>query len=126
MEHKLDPLRVIVSSIDSPFNMLTIFLHKIIIKSIPMAHSHIKNRFNKLRNSMINDLTMIYMILISLMFRPRKLSVCWLNLIQYIPEFTMEIGAKEINFLDSTIVIDNCYIKFDTYHKQMYVLSEIS
>jgi len=37
------PLRIIVSSSDSPLHNLAIFLHKILIKSLPSHFSHVKN-----------------------------------------------------------------------------------
>jgi len=37
------PLRIIVSSSGSPLHNLTIFLHKILIKSLPSHFSHVKN-----------------------------------------------------------------------------------
>jgi len=52
--HKKDnPLRIIISSIDSPLYSLANFLHKILIKSIEIPLSHIKNSYElveKLRN----------------------------------------------------------------------------
>jgi len=39
------PFVVIVSSINSPLYSLTVFLHNIIIKTIPKAYSHIENSF---------------------------------------------------------------------------------
>ena len=44
--HKQDcPFRIIVSSINSPLYSLAVFLHNIIIKTIPKADSHIENSF---------------------------------------------------------------------------------
>jgi len=44
--HKQDcPFRIIVSSINSPLYSLAMFLHNIIIKTIPKVDSHIKNSF---------------------------------------------------------------------------------
>ncbi|KYQ53742.1 hypothetical protein ALC60_07325 [Trachymyrmex zeteki] len=44
--HKPDcPLRIIVSSIDSPLYALATFLHNILFKTIPKADSYIKNSF---------------------------------------------------------------------------------
>ncbi|KYN24377.1 hypothetical protein ALC57_04014, partial [Trachymyrmex cornetzi] len=39
------PFRIIVSSINSPLYSLAVFLHNIIIKTIPKADSHIDNSF---------------------------------------------------------------------------------
>ena len=39
------PFRIIVSSINSPLYSLAVFLHNIIIKTIPKAYSHIENSF---------------------------------------------------------------------------------
>jgi len=44
--HKVGhPLRIIVSSSDSPLHNLAHFLHKILIKSLPSHFSHVKNSF---------------------------------------------------------------------------------
>ena len=61
--HKQDcPFRIIVFSINSPLYSLAVFLHNIIIKTIPKADSHIENSFKlvkelddrRLRISVIN------------------------------------------------------------------------
>ena len=45
--HKPDyPLRVIVSSINSPLYFLFLFLHNIIVNSIAKAYNYIKNGFH--------------------------------------------------------------------------------
>ena len=52
------PLRVIVSSIDSPLYPLTTYLHNILFKSILKANSYIKNSFElveKLKRLHITD-----------------------------------------------------------------------
>ena len=41
--HKDCPFRIIISSINSP--LYSLFLHSIIIKTIPKADSHIENSF---------------------------------------------------------------------------------
>ena len=44
--HKQDcPFRIIVSSMNSPLYSIAVFLHNIIIKTIPKAGSHIENSF---------------------------------------------------------------------------------
>ncbi|KYQ46168.1 hypothetical protein ALC60_14832, partial [Trachymyrmex zeteki] len=49
--HKQDcPFRIIVSSINSPLYSLAVFLHSIIIKTIPKADSHIENYMVLLEN----------------------------------------------------------------------------
>ena len=35
-------------------------------------------------------------------------------------QITCEIGNKTINFLDTTIIIENNVIKFDIYHKSSF------
>lgn len=48
--HKLVcPFRLIVSSVNSPLYQLAVFLHKIMIKSFPTAHSFIKNSFELMK-----------------------------------------------------------------------------
>jgi len=52
--HKQDcSFRIIVFSINSPLYSLAVFLHNIIIKTIPKADSHIEI-LNLLRNSMVD------------------------------------------------------------------------
>lgn len=53
-----NPLRIIVSSIDSPFYSLAVFLHKIMYNNFPRAHSSIRNSFeliNKLDKVSIEE-----------------------------------------------------------------------
>ena len=35
-------------------------------------------------------------------------------------QFTMEVGDNRLNFLDTTLIIDNKRIIFDTYHKTTF------
>lgn len=52
--HKKDhPFRLIVSSINSPLHCFAEYLHKLILKSIPKADSHIENSLNLLVNQKI-------------------------------------------------------------------------
>lgn len=45
--HKKDcPLRIIISSVNSPLYKLALYLHKILNNSIPVPDSHIKNSFH--------------------------------------------------------------------------------
>lgn len=57
------PFRLIVSSVNSPLYQLAVFLHNIMIKSFPVAHSFIENSFeltNKLKNvHLINEYKLI-------------------------------------------------------------------
>ncbi|KAM0724705.1 hypothetical protein ACS0PU_009089 [Formica fusca] len=49
--HKRDcPYRIIVSSLNSPLYHLAFFLHKIMLKSFPKAHSNIVNSFQLTKN----------------------------------------------------------------------------
>jgi len=69
--------RIIISSLDSPLYNLTTFLHKILIKNIPVTDSHLNNSFDlvqKLKDVQINDdyilisLDVISLLLTSLWF----------------------------------------------------------
>jgi len=57
--HKPDcPYRIIVSSLDSPLYNLATFLHKILIKNIPVTDSHLNNSFDlvqKLKDIQVDD-----------------------------------------------------------------------
>jgi len=57
--HKPDcPFRIIVSSLDSPLYNLATFLHKILIKNIPVNDSHSNNSFDliqKLKDIQVDD-----------------------------------------------------------------------
>lgn len=57
--HKKDcPLRIIISSINSPLYSLAAFLHDILFKNLPNPNSHIENSFaltKKLNNMFLDD-----------------------------------------------------------------------
>jgi len=57
--HKKDyPLRIIISSINSPFYSFAAFLHNILFKNLPNPNSHIENSFEltkKLNNMFLDD-----------------------------------------------------------------------
>jgi len=57
--HKPDcPFRIIVSSLDNPSYNLATFLHKILIKNIPVTNNHLNNSFDlvqKLKDIQVDD-----------------------------------------------------------------------
>jgi len=74
------PLRIIVSSIDSPLHSLSNFLHKILINAVEVPSSHIKNSFelvNKLSNTTLKpNYTVISLDVVSLFTNiPMQLAV---------------------------------------------------
>ena len=53
-----NPLRVIVSSVNSPLYYLSLFLHNLISDSIPKAPSYIKDNFHFIEHLMVLFLNM--------------------------------------------------------------------
>lgn len=48
--HKTEcPFRLIVSSLNSPLYNLAIYLHKIMVRSFPLTHSHVANSFQLIK-----------------------------------------------------------------------------
>jgi len=74
------PLRIIISSIDSPLHSLLNFLHKILINAVKVPSSHIKNSFElvqKLSNTILEpNYTVISLDVVSLFTNiPMQLAV---------------------------------------------------
>ena len=120
-----NPLRIIVSSINSPFYSLAVFLHNILHKSLPRAQSSIKNSFeliNKLNNVTIDEgFSLISLDVVSLFTNiPLDMAV---NCIQDRWEFISRNCTIPMNeFLTAIrLVLHSTYFIFnDTIYQQTY------
>jgi len=124
--HKKDiPLRIIVSFINSPFYSFASFLHKIILKSLPLARSNIINSFKlyeRFSNFQLNNNDILLSLDVVSLFTnvPTELAISGLkNKWFYISKNT-SIPLDEF-LIAITFVLSSTYFTFDdVIYKQTF------
>jgi len=126
--HKPDcPFRIIVSSLDSSLYNLATFLHKILIKNIPVIDSHLNNSFDlvqKLKDVQVDDdYILIFLDVVSLFINiPIDLAIESMSKRWQLLDKQCNIPKNE--FVGAVrFVLDSTFFKFDQkIYKQNFVV----
>jgi len=124
--HKNDcPLRIIISSINSPLYSLAAFVHDILFKNLTFPNSHIENRFaliKKLNNMFLDDYyDLISLDVVSLFTNvPLDLVIGGIAKRWHLIKNKISIPYNEF-LISLKLIMDSAYFQFDnTIYRQIF------